>query len=534
MQCFGWFSVRTSILVACFLVPASGTSAQSVGPGASQRSKQTCTVSGKIVMAGKAAPGVTVVVSVQDDRNPVANHRPVARARTDEAGHYQLTGLAAGEYYVTPFAPLFVPTNSTTGQDTKSIRINEGETADGLDFEMVLGGVITGTVTGPDDQPLIDEVVVSFPTDNNRVIPAGRGADRTDDRGAYRIYGLPPGQYLVAVLRGRFHQTYSPGVTDRARATRVEVECGTETSADIAVGAALRRYSARGHAIDSDTNMSAPNVSYGFNCVEGEEKGLGGSGDSTDSNGVFGIDDLAPGRYCVSVHHGSNYYCDPFFFEVTDQDLTGLELRLHRGAAVTGSAVIEGVQRTEVLSKLQNLSLTADNQASDQSYSMRAEDVRLGPDGSFRIGGLQPGHLHLHLNDSGDDEFSIARVEVNGVDHRTEGITVTDSAQINGVRLVIAYNSGKIRGQLEIPKTLAGALPPGTLIYIFAELVSDDGEVFRRESRVSAGGKFEIIGLMDGEYKLTLFPGTMQSWKVTVKNGQTPFTIIDLGSTPQR
>ena len=164
---------------------------------------------------------------------------------------------------------------------------------------------------------------------------------------------------------------------------------------------------------------------------------------------------------------------------------------------------------------------------------MRAEDVRLGPDGSFRIGGLQPGQLHLHLNDSGDDEFSIARVEVNGVDHRTEGITVTDSAQINGVRLVIAYNSGKIRGQLEIPKTLAGALPPGTLIYIFAELVSDDGEVFRRESRVSAGGKFEISGLMDGEYELTLVPHT-QSWKVTVTNGQAPFTIIDLGSTPQR
>ena len=75
--------------------------------------------------------------------------------------------------------------------------------------------------------------------------------------------------------------------------------------------------------------------------MEGEEKGLGGSGDSTDSNGVFCIDNLAPGRYCVSVYHGSDYYCEPFFFEVTDQDLTGLELRLHRGAVVTGRAVIE-------------------------------------------------------------------------------------------------------------------------------------------------------------------------------------------------
>jgi hypothetical protein len=201
---------------------------------------------------------------------------------------------------------------------------------------------------------------------------------------------------------------------------------------------------------------------------------------------------------------------------------------------VTGRAVIEGVQRAEVLSKLQNLKLTAGNQASDQSYSMRGEDVRLESDGSFRIGGLQPGQLRLDLNDSQESEFSIARVEVNGVDHRTAGITVTDSAQINGVRLVIAYNSGRIRGQLEIPKTLAGALQPGTLNYIFAELVSDDGELFRRESRVSAGGKFELSGLMDGEYKLTLFPGTGQSWRVTVTNGQAPFTIIDLGSTPQR
>jgi len=153
---------------------------------------------------------------------------------------------------------------------------------------------------------------------------------------------------------------------------------------------------------------------------------------------------------------------------------------------------------------------------------------------SFRIGGLQPGQLRLDLIESEESEFSIARVEVNGVDHRTEGITVLDGAQINGVRLLIAYNSGRIRGQLEIPKTLAGALRPGTLIYIFAELVSDDGEVFRRESRVSSGGKFELIGLMDGEYKLTLFPGTGQSWRVTVTNGQAPFTVIDLDSRPQR
>src|SRR5215467_7069910 len=146
MQYSGWVSVRTFILVACFLVPASGAAAQSVAPGASQRSKQTCTVSGNVILAGKPASGLTVVVSVQDDRNPVTNHMPVARARTDEAGHYQLTGLAAGEYYVTPFAPLWVPANSTSRQDMKSIRLNEGETADGLDFEMVLGGVLTGVV----------------------------------------------------------------------------------------------------------------------------------------------------------------------------------------------------------------------------------------------------------------------------------------------------------------------------------------------------------------------------------------------------
>ena len=187
MQYSGWVSVRTFILVACFLVPASGAAAQSVAPGASQRSKQTCTVSGNVILAGKPASGLTVVVSVQDDRNPVTNHMPVARARTDEAGHYQLTGLAAGEYYVTPFAPLWVPANSTSRQDMKSIRLNEGETADGLDFEMVLGGVLTGVVTGADGQPIIDEVVESFPTDDRRVIPAGRGADRTDDRGVYRI-----------------------------------------------------------------------------------------------------------------------------------------------------------------------------------------------------------------------------------------------------------------------------------------------------------------------------------------------------------
>jgi hypothetical protein len=51
----------------------------------------------------------------------------------------------------------------------------------------------------------------------------------------------------------------------------------------------------------------------------------------------------------VAIVAGSEYYSDEVVFDVTDQDVSGLEIRARRGASLSGVVVIEGARDPSVL-----------------------------------------------------------------------------------------------------------------------------------------------------------------------------------------
>jgi hypothetical protein len=63
------------------------------------------------------------------------------------------------------------------------------------------GGVITGRVVDEDGEALMRGNVsiqrYQYTQGNRQLAPAG--GDITDDRGVYRVFGLPPGEYYVSV-----------------------------------------------------------------------------------------------------------------------------------------------------------------------------------------------------------------------------------------------------------------------------------------------------------------------------------------------
>jgi Carboxypeptidase regulatory-like domain len=71
---------------------------------------------------------------------------------------------------------------------------------DNVTITMIKGGVITGRVTNATGEPLIGVRVNAVMTRGAEGNTARRAAARprfTDDRGFYRLYGLPPGTYVV-------------------------------------------------------------------------------------------------------------------------------------------------------------------------------------------------------------------------------------------------------------------------------------------------------------------------------------------------
>ena len=121
---------------------------------------------------------------------------------TDAQGAFVIEHLPAGQYSVSASRNTFLTTQygqkKPAGPGT-TVLLNDGQKLT-LNLQLFRGGVIAGTVFGEDGDPLVQtQVQVWRFTMNSGVKRLQRSnSTTTDDRGAYRLSGLQPGEYLVS------------------------------------------------------------------------------------------------------------------------------------------------------------------------------------------------------------------------------------------------------------------------------------------------------------------------------------------------
>ena len=181
-------------------------------------------------------------------------------------------------------------------------------------------------------------------------------------------------------------------------------------------------------------------------------------------------------------------------------------MKIHRGSTLSGVVHIEGVRDRAMLAKLlQEANITSNVEARNELSAPRWGRAKLAPDGSFILRGLRPGKLRLSLGWPPVKGLSLLRVEREGIEQR-EGLEIAEGAQVSGVRVVLAYGSSIIRGQVNIT---GGALAQGARLIVSARRASaTDGPPAMRPVEVDTRGRFVLEGLMAGEYELqlNLFP----------------------------
>jgi hypothetical protein len=213
---------------------------------------------------------------------------------------------------------------------------------------------------------------------------------------------------------------------------------------------------------------------------------------------------MIPGRYAAFVWTDveTGGYSDPVMFEIAEGDVSGLELKMRRGASISGIAVVEGATDRSVLAKLSQLRLSANpSQPTDAVSVPIFAGTTINPDGSFRITGLRPGKNRLNLYSYPPiPGFTLARVEREGIASRE--IEVAPGAQITGLRVVIEYGTGIVRG---IVKLENGTLPEGLRMNIMARRTDETNGPMSRGSQVDARGHYLIEGLATGEYEISLY-----------------------------
>ncbi len=167
-------------------------------------------------------PGTAVlsgtVVTDEPDSQPVrravvivhmGDLRRQRQTSTDDRGRFAFAGLPAGNATLIAGKPAYVTTYYGARRPGATIGVPIALTAGeqvNVTIRLPRGGVITGTVFDEDGRPVpstsvrIHQMVVS-PAGERSLVNYSNGAlvPSTDDRGMYRVYGLPAGSYAVSV-----------------------------------------------------------------------------------------------------------------------------------------------------------------------------------------------------------------------------------------------------------------------------------------------------------------------------------------------
>jgi hypothetical protein len=512
---------RACVAFLALFLAGAAASAQTTDRDTKSEKDNTASITGRVTLAGKAAAGITVTMTTAE---PSLSRAPAVKTTADEDGRYRLTGVAAGRYTVAPFAPaLVVPQDVNSWMPGKLVTVSEGEQIEGLNFALTRGGVITGRVVDDKVRPVIEQYINLIQVDERGqktgVRTGGAYGFHTDDRGIYRIYGLPAGRYIVSVGEakdsgsvrlgyggGFYAQTFHPNVTEQARAAIIEVPLGTEvTGIDIVLSPASKSYTASGRIIDADIGKPVANIELAHGALMKDNRvgGYGWSGNRTNANGEFRIEGLTPGRYAAFTveKDGSNLYSEPAPFEITNEDVKGVEIKVRRGATISGIAVVEGASDSDIAARLSSLQLFPVSTEDEGLDSPHITMTRVAADGSFRLTGLRPGKVTLELGGMPDERkgFSVLRVERDGGEQR-EGIEVEAGEQITNVRLVLAYGTSTIRGLVKIQ---GGEMPDNLVMSVHARRPGEKIGV-GSSVMVDARRRFAIEGLSAGEYEIEL------------------------------
>jgi len=494
--------------------------------------ESSASVSGHVTMGAKGAPGITVVATLSSS---FFDNKTVAKTTTDEDGNYKLTGLTAGRFTVMPMAKAFVvATAGAYKQPGQAVNVAEGEAVTKIDFALLRGGVITGRITDAEGHPLIGERVSvvlkdSKPDTGSQMSMLGGAKNQTDDRGVYRAYGLGPGSYKVSVGQAasaggavsimgmggsQYVKTFYPGVQEESRATIIEIKEGAEvTNADITVGKPGSGFSVSGRVVDADSGQPVPNVYIGHSAVNESNQQVGGmnfTGNQSDANGRFRLEGLRPGHYAAftfAVGQDNSTYSEPAPFEISDGDVTGIEIKVRRGATISGVAVLENNSDPAVAALLPTVNLVTSVETKGMGAPSYARG-QIGADGSFRLAGLAPGKARIWVQGfpTPPKGLTLVRTELEGLE-QPEGIEVTAGANITGVRIVFAYGTGSIRGDVKIE---GGALPEGTMMSLTLRSAPGNNRRFTRQLEIDARFHFVAENIPPGNYELFVRPVTSE------------------------
>ena len=508
--------------------------------------------------------GAITVRVLGEDNQPVANAVVTAQRLGASSsfvndnsgattGRYVLSNLDPGVYQISVNAAGFVPDYDPNADPSERDLYRPGDTAS---FRLVKGGVITGRVLDPEGEPAVGAAVSVVRVRDAAGRPASGGFQsfylrwRADDRGVYRVFGLPAGAYLVrAGGRGNMSfgsrpsaydsdaPTYYPSTT-RDGAVEVQVQAGQEVT-DIDV----RHRGERGHSVSGTvvgafgaSEFGAAGAGVSLRRVNTTETESFAYVTGTGETRSFVMDGIADGDYELTATSGgesekaAGTASAPLRVPVRGADVVGLRLALAPLASVAGRVVLEplaaadaarpeckGVRPPAIYEALVSATRDAGTDANATPYSNTAAHA---PDerGEFTLRNIMPGRYRLGLRLADDNLFArsvtqaaaaasqpaaASAARTNVADNARNGLSVDAGERLAGVTVTVAQGAASLRGRLAAADD--AEQPAGTwrVHLVPAEPERAEDVLRYAETLARPDGSFAFKHLAPGRYHLT-------------------------------
>jgi hypothetical protein len=170
---------------------------------ASSRTVNTASVSGTVVLDGTSTPVRRALVTLSGEGLPAPR-----AAISDDEGAFVFGSVPAGRFTLTASKPSYLSGAygaQRVGRPGTPVLVAAGQAIHDLTLRVGAGGIVTGTIRDQSGQPVPNVVVLVYRTGETPPMVGGGfggspGTIVTNDRGEYRAFGLPPGDYYVAAV----------------------------------------------------------------------------------------------------------------------------------------------------------------------------------------------------------------------------------------------------------------------------------------------------------------------------------------------
>lgn len=379
------------------------------------------------------------------------------------------------------------------------------------DFSLVPAAVIEGVVLRESDRQPVAHAEITWTRERSVMLPGGDRMNRrerggrliADERGRFRVRGLPPGLVELSARASRF-----------ASETAVEVPVGIAERIEGVELWLIAAADVRGRVID--LHADGGGVEGAHVQLHGE---LGfGSSTSTDAEGRFVIRGVLPGRYGVRASAaGYRFMRESETLTIDGAEPPELELALERGAMIRGR--VEPPLLAEVAIELRPEAMRI---GQGGTFSLVGPVLSQSETGEFELGPVDPGQYTLEAR-AADGRGGTVDVEVGADGADGVIISLQPRAVLAGL---VQDTNGKPVGDVSV-RARKQSPAHGSV-----SVVVNGRELTAASSPTSIEGHFEIAGLAAGTWIVEVVDaqgdklGTNGSISVALEHGRREELVI--------